>query len=407
VRLRDLERLGELVKTAMGATASVRPADLRELAEDAPVVELVNRLMAAASENRASDIHVEPQADRWVVRFRIDGRLYERETFPLDRFDAVACRLKLIAGLDISERRLPQDGRFTTRLSGNLVEFRVSVIPGVHGESIVLRLLPQKGTAETLETTGMDDAQRQVFASWLSEPNGIVLVTGPTGSGKSTTLYAALKRLNDGERKIITVEDPVERKIRGVTQIQTHAEIGVTFAGALRSILRHDPDVIMVGEIRDQETAQIAIRAAMTGHLVLSTVHTNDAVSAFNRLVDMGVEPFLVASTLRGILAQRLVRVLCGACSEPVSGSGERRRGPGCERCGGTGFSGRTAIYEMVTLPHDLQSQLSQRMTDSELRSMLAPHQLCTLWSDGRVKVQAGVTTEDEILKALGASADS
>jgi general secretion pathway protein E len=291
---------------------------LRELAEEAPVVELVNGLMSQAVEQRASDIHLEPGEHQFAVRFRIDGVLYSRLSLPRERYNAVASRLKLISGMDIAERRLPQDGRLSVRAGGQAMDVRASALPGVHGESIVLRLLPKERKDLGLERLGMAPDHLELLSAWTREAHGIVLVTGPTGSGKSTTLYAALAASNDGMKKIITVEDPVEFQLPGITQVQTHADIGLDFASVLRSILRQDPDVVMVGEIRDRETAEIAIQAALTGHLVMSTVHTNDSLGAFTRLVDMGVEPFLVATPIKGVQAQRLVRRLCPHCARPA-----------------------------------------------------------------------------------------
>jgi general secretion pathway protein E len=299
---------------------------LRAMAEEAPVVELVSNLMAQAVEQRASDIHLEPEERTFSVRFRIDGVLHNRLSLPRDRFDAVASRLKLISGMDIAERRLPQDGRLSTRVGGQEMDIRVSALPGVHGESIVMRLLPKERKELGLERLGFEADHLAMMKAWTAEANGIVLVTGPTGSGKSTTLYASLAAANDGLKKIITVEDPVEFQLPAITQIQAHPDIGLTFANALRSILRQDPDVIMIGEIRDLETAQIAVQAALTGHLVLSTLHTNDAISAFTRLIDMGVEPFLVATPVRAVQAQRLVRRLCTA----LRASACRARGDRC-----------------------------------------------------------------------------
>ena len=292
---------------------------LREMAEEAPVIELVNNLLSQAVDATASDIHVEPAEEIFGVRMRVDGVLHTRLTQPIERFAAVASRIKLISGIDIAERRLPQDGRITARISGQEMDIRVSTVPCVFGESIVMRLLPKERDELILKNLGMEEDHLMMFRSWLTANNGIVLVTGPTGSGKSTTLYSALKDFNDGVKKIITVEDPVEYQIPDITQIQTHAEIGYSFARALRAILRQDPDVIMIGEIRDFETAEIAIQSALTGHLVLSTVHTNDAIASFTRLVDMGVEPFLVAAPIRGVQAQRLVRKVCSHCASPVT----------------------------------------------------------------------------------------
>ena len=343
---------------------------LREMAEEAPIIELVNNLLAQAVDVDASDIHVEPAEESFVVRMRVDGVLHTRLTQPLDRFPAVASRIKLIAGIDIAERRLPQDGRISRRISGREMDIRVSTVPCALGESIVLRMLAKEREELILENLGMEADHLALFRSWFQSTNGIVLVTGPTGSGKSTTLAAALQEADDGVKKIITVEDPVEYQMPGIVQIQTHAEIGYTFARALRAILRHDPDVIMIGEIRDLETAEIAIRSALTGHVVLSTVHTNDAIASFTRLIDMGVEPFLVAAPVRGVQAQRLVRRVCSHCAEPAChrpristrsspncrpslvGDGWVQA-PGCDHCQHTGYRGRTGIYELAPMSAD------------------------------------------------------
>lgn len=393
---------------------------LRELAEEAPVVELVNNLMAQAVEQRASDIHLEPEEHQFVVRFRIDGVLYARLRLPRERFNAVASRLKLISGMDIAERRLPQDGRLSTRASGQLMDIRASALPGVHGESIVLRLLPKERKDLALERLGMESDHLQMLQGWSREAHGIVLVTGPTGSGKSTTLYATLAASNDGLKKIITVEDPVEFQLPGITQIQAHADIGLTFATALRSILRQDPDVIMVGEIRDRETAEIAIQSALTGHLVLSTVHTNDALGAFTRLIDMGVEPFLVATPLKGVQAQRLVRRLCAQCARPgasvlpaimeeaaqwagrVLGAGSEPRwmeAVGCPHCQGTGYRGRVGIYELVPVDEAMQQSVVAGATHQQLRAMARERGYRFLREDGLLKAWQGMTTVDEVLR--------
>jgi general secretion pathway protein E len=302
-----------------GAAQALDSRTLRELAEDAPVIAFVNNTFAQAVEARASDIHVEPGEREFEVRFRIDGVLHTRGSQPMSRFPAIASRVKLVSGLDIAERRLPQDGRTSIRVAGQEMDVRVSAIPAVHGESLVLRLLPKQRADLRLDRLGMGPDHLAMFERWLHWPNGLVLVTGPTGSGKSTTLYGALAAVNDLSRKIVTVEDPVEYRLAQVVQIQTQAEIGYTFARALRSILRHDPDIIMVGEIRDRETAEIAVQSALTGHLVLATIHTNDALSAVTRLVDMGIEPYLVAASLKAVMAQRLVRRLCPECAQPTA----------------------------------------------------------------------------------------
>ena len=393
---------------------------LRELAEEAPVVELVNSLLAQAVEQRASDIHLEPGEHQFHVRFRIDGVLYTRLQLPRERFDAVASRLKLISGMDIAERRLPQDGRLSVRASGQAMDVRASALPGVHGESIVLRLLPKERRDLGLERLGMAPDHLQLLSAWSREAHGIVLVTGPTGSGKSTTLYATLAAADDGRKKIITVEDPVEFQLPGITQIQTHADIGLTFAGALRSILRQDPDVIMVGEIRDRETAEIAIQSALTGHLVLSTVHTNDSLGAFTRLIDMGVEPFLVATPLKGLQAQRLVRRLCPHCAKPASqvlpaiaeeagrwaarvlGDGEApawREAVGCPECQHTGYRGRIGIYELVPVDEAMQQAVVSGASHQQLRAMARERGYRFLREDGLIKAWQGLTSVDEVLR--------
>ena len=392
---------------------------LRELAEEAPVVELVNSLLAQAVEQRASDIHLEPDERQFNVRFRIDGVLYTRLQLPRDRFDAVASRLKLISGMDIAERRLPQDGRLSVRASGQAMDVRASALPGVHGESIVLRLLPKERRDLGLERLGMAPDHLAMLSAWSREAHGIVLVTGPTGSGKSTTLYATLAAADDGRKKIITVEDPVEFQLPGITQIQTHADIGLTFAGALRSILRQDPDVIMVGEIRDRETAEIAIQSALTGHLVLSTVHTNDALGAFTRLIDMGVEPFLVATPLKGVQAQRLVRRLCPHCARPAAGvlpaiaeeaghwaarvlgaeAAQWREPVGCGQCQHTGYRGRIGIYELVPVDEAMQQAVVAGASHQQLRAMARERGHRFLREDGLLKAWQGLTSVDEVLR--------
>jgi general secretion pathway protein E len=416
-----LDRALDLLARSRGDSASnsddVR--HLRELAEEAPVVELVNNLMAQAVEQRASDIHLEPGEHEFSVRFRVDGVLYARLALPRDRFDAVASRLKLISGMDIAERRLPQDGRLSTRVGGQAMDIRASALPGVHGESIVLRLLPKERKDLGLERLGMAPDHLETLAAWTREAHGIVLVTGPTGSGKSTTLYAALAASNDGKKKIITVEDPVEFQLPGITQIQTHADIGLDFASVLRSILRQDPDVIMVGEIRDRETAEIAIQAALTGHLVLSTVHTNDALGAFTRLVDMGVEPFLVATPMKGLQAQRLVRRLCPHCAVPATGvlpaveaeaavwasrvlgnAPPRWMAPtGCPRCQETGYRGRIGIYELVPVDEHMQQAVVTGASHQDLRAMARERGCRFLRDDGLLKAWQGQTSVEEVLR--------
>ena len=394
---------------------------LRAMAEEAPVVELVSNLMAQAVEQRASDIHLEPEERIFAVRFRIDGVLHTRLQLPRDRFDAVASRLKLISGMDIAERRLPQDGRLSTRVGGQEMDIRVSALPGVHGESIVMRLLPKERKELGLERLGFESDHLAMMQAWTAEANGIVLVTGPTGSGKSTTLYAALAAANDGLKKIITVEDPVEFQLPAITQIQAHPDIGLTFANALRSILRQDPDVIMVGEIRDLETAEIAVQAALTGHLVLSTLHTNDAISAFTRLIDMGVEPFLVATPIRAVQAQRLVRRLCTQCARPhavphnieaeaavfahkvLPGMAPRwMEAVGCPNCMNTGYRGRLGIYEMVPVSEAMQHLIVSGASVNEMKKLARDEGHRFLRDDGLLKAWQGLTTVEEVLRVAG-----
>ena len=394
---------------------------LRAMAEEAPVVELVSNLMAQAVEQRASDIHLEPEERIFAVRFRIDGVLHTRLQLPRDRFDAVASRLKLISGMDIAERRLPQDGRLSTRVGGQEMDIRVSALPGVHGESIVMRLLPKERKELGLEKLGFESDHLAMMKEWTAEANGIVLVTGPTGSGKSTTLYASLAAANDGLKKIITVEDPVEFQLPAITQIQAHPDIGLTFANALRSILRQDPDVIMIGEIRDLETAEIAVQAALTGHLVLSTLHTNDAISAFTRLIDMGVEPFLVATPIRAVQAQRLVRRLCSHCARPHSvpqnieaeaavfaqkvlpGMASRwMEAVGCTQCMNTGYRGRLGIYEMVPVSEAMQHLIVSGASVNEMKKLAREEGHRFLRDDGLLKAWQGLTTVEEVLRVAG-----
>ncbi len=417
----DLDRALDLVEQALRHerhSVSEEISHLRELAEEAPVVELVSNTLSQSFNDRASDIHIEPEERQFRIRYRIDGVLQTRLTLPRDRFDAVASRVKLLAGMDISERRLPQDGRTTQRINGQDVDIRVSALPGTWGESLVLRLLPKERRRIDLETLGMEADHRTLFEKEITEPNGIILVTGPTGSGKSTTLYAALEAINDGSTKIITVEDPVEYHIKGVNQVQVHSEIGYDFARALRSILRQDPDIIMIGEIRDLETAQIAVQASLTGHLVFATLHTNDAISSFMRLIDMGLEPFLVASGLRSVMAQRLVRQLCRACKVPAKpphapileelASAARIQRPqwasavGCPECQGTGYRGRLGIYELVQVTEPLKDAIQQRLPTHDTIELARKAGFRSLRQDGLIKAAMGITSVDEVMRVTG-----
>jgi general secretion pathway protein E len=424
VRTRDLEALLKLVERDVRENEADEVAHLRELAEEAPTIELVSNIMAQAIDEEASDIHIEPEESSFEVRYRIDGVLHLRMTQPRARFDAVSTRIKLISGMDIAERRLPQDGRISIRAAGSEMDVRVSALPGVHGESLVMRLLPKERAYLSLEWLGMEPDHHAQFARWALEPHGVILVTGPTGSGKSTTLYAALDAANDQSKKIITVEDPVEFRLRGVTQVQAHSEIGYDFARALRAILRQDPDVIMIGEIRDVETAEIAVQSALTGHLVLSTLHTNDALSAFTRLLDMGMEPFLVASSVRAVQAQRLVRRLCDACAKPsplpealapiiedlkgrfaglFSKPANWRLPAGCAQCRQSGYRGRIGIYEMVEVGAELQSAIMSRATAADMVALAKASGYRNLREDGLIKAWRGLTSAEEVLRVTGA----
>jgi general secretion pathway protein E len=360
--------------------------DLLEAADDAPIIRMLNALLTQAVRERASDIHIEPYERHSSVRFRVDGTL--REVVQPNRalHAALISRLKIMAELDIAEKRLPQDGRISLRLGGRAVDVRVSTLPSAHGERAVLRLLDKSEGILSLETLGMQGPMRERFEQLISQPHGIVLVTGPTGSGKTTTLYAALSRLDASQRNIMTVEDPIEYELPGIGQTQVNAKIDLSFAKALRAILRQDPDVIMIGEIRDRETAQIAIQASLTGHLVLATLHTNDAPSAITRLVDMGVEPFLLASSLLGVLAQRLVRKTCTAC-----------HGQGCDSCHHSGYHGRQGIFELMVVDATMRSLIHERAPEASLREHALATGLVPLRQAGEALVAAGITTAQEL----------
>jgi general secretion pathway protein E len=385
--------------------------DLLQRAEDAPVVRLVNMIVAEALAARASDIHVEAEDRKLVVRYRVDGVLSDGPTAPSSLTAAIVARLKIMANLDIAERRRPQDGRVRARIGDRFVDIRMSTIPSLAGESIVLRLLEQSTTVRGLEHLGMPDDTRRCIEDLLRQPNGLILVTGPTGSGKTTTLYAALERLRTGSKKILTIEDPVEYAVQGVTQVPVNRKAGTDFPSALRSMLRQDPDIILVGEMRDAETAQVCIQAAMTGHLVLSTLHTNSAAGAVERLVDLGVPSFLIRGTVRGVLAQRLVRVVCQECAVDEQAAGDLvaqaastgvaihrvRRGRGCPDCRGSGFKGRTGIYELLALTGKGGGAcLNGEVVDTARQALPAR----SMRADGFRHIRDGVTTPEEVFAA-------
>jgi len=389
---------------------------LKDLASEAPVIRMVSLIITNALDTRASDIHIEPFENRLIVRYRIDGVLHEVESPPRRLSAAVISRIKIMANLDIAERRLPQDGRIRLRVQGKEIDLRVSTVPTMHGESVVMRILDKGGVALDFKRLGFEEDTLKKFLNVLMEPHGILLVTGPTGSGKTTTLYTALDRLNQPDVKILTVEDPVEYQMAGINQIQVKPQIDLTFANALRSIVRQDPDVIMIGEIRDLETAQIAVQSSLTGHLVLSTVHTNDAASTVNRLLDMGVEDYLLTSTVIGILAQRLVRTLCPACKasytalpEVVAELGLHKFAPpgditlyhakGCKECAQTGFIGRISIMEMLPMSDPLRTLIMRHANSAELRAEAIKEGMVTMYEDGMRKALNGVTTFEEVLR--------
>jgi general secretion pathway protein E len=389
---------------------------LKDLASEAPVIRLVNQIIQRAVESRASDIHIEPFADDLKIRYRIDGILKEMDSPPSRLTAAVISRIKIMSKLNIAERRLPQDGRIPLRVQGKELDLRVSTVPTLFGESVVMRLLDKESVRFDFDTLGFDGSPRERLLEILEMPYGIFLVTGPTGSGKSTTLYTALSRLNTQERKIITVEDPVEYQLSGINQIQVKPQIGMTFAGALRSIVRQDPDIIMVGEMRDLETARIAVQSALTGHIVLSTLHTNDAASGVTRLLDMGVEDYLLTSTVNGILAQRLVRRLCPACAvafEPLpelaaklervaAGVGMDivlHRPVGCAQCNGTGYRGRLVIAEVLIMTDPIRQAVLGHVTATEIQRLAVEEGMTSMYDDGLRKALDGRTTVEEVMR--------
>jgi len=388
---------------------------LRDMASEAPIIRLVNRLILNAIELRASDIHFEPFESEFKVRYRIDGVLNDVEAPPKRLQSAIISRVKIMAKLDISERRLPQDGRTKLKIGGKEIDFRISTIPTLFGESVVMRILDRDTLVLDLRQLGFPDHLLDRYLKLVAQPHGMVLVTGPTGSGKTSTLYATLSRINSPENKIITLEDPVEYQLKGINQIQVVPKIGLTFAGGLRSIVRQDPDIILVGEIRDRETAETAVQSALTGHLLFSTLHTNDATGAVTRMLDMGVESFLLSSTLLGVLAQRLVRLLCPACKTPLRPAPDELEamgiapseaadldfyGPaGCDDCRGTGFKGRTAIFEYLKIDDDIRREINAHADTERIKQVAVEKGMVPLRRDGWHKVARGLTTLAEVLK--------
>ncbi len=418
---RQIERLyGDgTAAAAPGAVDAVDSADierLKDMASEVPVVRLVNQMIAEAVAARASDIHIEPQEGELRLRLRIDGMLRPVKAPPAALHAGIVSRIKIMASLNIVERRLPQDGRCKVNVQGREIDIRVSCVPAMHGESVALRILDKASAPLDLDRLGFDAVLLDRLRDLLDRATGILLVTGPTGSGKTTTLYAALQRLNTAERKIVTVEDPIEYQLPGVNQIQVRPRIGLGFANILRSVLRHDPDVIMIGEIRDLETARIAMQASLTGHLVLSTLHTNSAAGAVTRLADMGVEPYLITSTVRGIVAQRLLRTLCAACREAYEAPPEMlralgiehpasdpapsfQRAPGCAKCGETGYDGRTGVSEMLTMSETIRALVLDRADALDIERVACAEGMQSMRLDGLGKVRAGVTTVEEVLR--------
>jgi type IV pilus assembly protein PilB len=411
-----LDRLDDVVTDEVDEAPAV--VELHEAAEDAPVIKLVNQIVAQAVERHASDIHLRPDDRDLKVRFRIDGVLYDVTTVPRRMAAGVISRVKIIGDLDISERRLPQDGRFGLTIDGHHVDLRIVTLPSVHGEGAIMRILDKGAVVMELEKLGMDEPERVRFERAFNQAHGAVLVTGPTGSGKSTSLYAALAMLNTPEKNIITIEDPVEYQINGITQVQVAVKAGLTFAAGLRAMVRADPDVIMVGEIRDRETAQIAIESALTGHLVLSTLHTNDAPSAVTRLIEMGIEPFLVASAIECVVGQRLARALCSNCKRRtivpaavLQDNGydvpldiEAYDPVGCGRCGHTGYKGRLGIYEVMQLTPEIRSMALERRPAEELADLAVSQGMRRLREDGLEKVKLGRTSIAEIARVIGSN---
>ena len=412
----DLQESMDAALLDIGATVTDTQEEIEN--EDSPIVRLVNQIIANGVAQRASDIHFDPQETELRVRYRVDGVLRTERSLPKHMQNVVLARIKIMGNLNITENRIPQDGRIKTNVNFRPVDIRLSTLPTVYGEKVVMRILDLTNAANDIEKLGFSECNEALFRKMIAHPNGIMLITGPTGSGKSSTLYAALTHLNEEGVNIITVEDPVEYQLDGINQIQVKEEVGLTFAVGLRSILRQDPDIVMIGEIRDLETAQIAIRASLTGHLVLSTLHTNNAVESISRLHDMGIEPFLLSSSLIGIMAQRLVRRVCRDCAEPyvfttreleileengIDGVTHGRKGRGCPACNHTGYRGRMAIHEILPVDRQVKDMILSRMGDMVLKDYMKQKGYHTLLVDGLLKVVAGQTTTSEILRVASA----
>lgn len=412
----DLQESMDAALLDIGATVADTQEEIEN--EDSPIVRLVNQIIANGVAQRASDIHFDPQETELRVRYRVDGVLRTERSLPKHMQNVVLARIKIMGNLNITENRIPQDGRIKTNVNFRPVDIRLATLPTVYGEKVVMRILDLTNAANDIEKLGFSECNETLFRKMIAHPNGIMLITGPTGSGKSSTLYAALTHLNEEGVNIITVEDPVEYQLDGINQIQVKEEVGLTFAVGLRSILRQDPDIVMIGEIRDLETAQIAVRASLTGHLVLSTLHTNNAVESISRLHDMGIEPFLLSSSLIGIMAQRLVRKVCRDCAEPyvfttreleileengIEGVTHARKGRGCPACNHTGYRGRMAIHEILPVDRQVKDMILNRMGDMVLQDYMKQKGYHTLLVDGLLKVVAGQTTTSEILRVASA----
>lgn len=404
---------GEIAAQSAGASLG---------AEDAPIVRLVEVLLAEAARQRASDVHIEPDENQLRVRFRVDGVLREEATPPARLHPAIVARIKVLSGMDVSEKRLPQDGRFAVQVEKRSIDLRVSTLPTVHGEKVVIRVLDRHGWEMSLRTIGLSDSQQDILRHQIQATEGMIVISGPTGSGKTSTLYAALREIVTPEKNIVTVEDPVEYALPMVNHVQVNEKAGLTFPVCLRALMRQNPDVIMVGEIRDTATAQIAVRAAMTGHLVLSTIHTIDAAAAAHRLIDMSVEPFLVATSLRAVVAQRLVRRLCPHCSQPavpaasvleelgfgvLTNAGNWRTPSGCRECRGTGYMGQIGVFEMIAVTDELRQLIAEAHNVSRIREHLRESGFTDLLSHGRALVAAGLTSAAEILRVIPRRSES